>query len=144
MKKTLILLAAILGLSVVASAQPRAIGIRAGYGGELSYQHSLGSNFAELDLGWFANGFDVAGIYDFILAGNDEVNLYAGPGAQVGFYNYEGTSKIDLGVAGQLGVEWNIQSIPLQLSLDWRPVFLFLNSNRFGYDSVALGVRYRF
>ena len=99
MKKTLILLAALLGFAVAATAQPRALGVRAGYGGELSYQHSLGNNFAEFDLGWFAKGFDVAAIYDFIVAGTGEVNVYAGPGAQVGFYNYEDGQKVDLGVA---------------------------------------------
>ena len=144
MKKTLIILVAFLGMSVAASAQSRAIGIRAGYGGELSYQHSVGSNFMEFDLGWFSKGFDVVGIYDFIIAGTGEVNLYAGPGAQLGFYNYDGGSKINIGLAGQLGVEWNFPSVPLQLSLDWRPVFLFLNNHGFRYDSVGLGLRYRF
>ena len=42
------------------------------------------------------------------------------------------------------GVEWNFPSVPLQLSLDWRPVFFFLNNGGFGYDSVGLGLRYRF
>ena len=144
MKKTLIILVAFLGMSVAASAQSRAIGIRAGYGGELSYQHSMGSNFMEFDLGWFSKGFDVVGIYDFIIAGTGEVNLYAGPGAQLGFYNYDGGSKINVGLAGQLGVEWNFPSVPLQLSIDWRPVFFFLNNHGFGYDSVGLGLRYRF
>ena len=145
MKKTLILLAAILGFAVVASAQPRAIGVRAGYGGELSYQHGLGGNFAEFDLGWFSNGFDVVGIYDFILGGSGDVNVYLGPGAQLGFYNHvDGTTGLNVGIAGQLGVEWNIPSIPLQLSVDWRPVFFFLNNRGFGYDSVGLGIRYRF
>ena len=145
MKKTLILMAAILGFAVVASAQPRAIGVRAGYGGELSYQHSLGGNFAEFDLGWFSNGFDVVGIYDFILGGSGDVNFYLGPGAQLGFYNHaDGTTGLNVGIAGQLGVEWNIPTIPLQLSVDWRPVFFFLNNRGFGYDSVGLGIRYRF
>ena len=48
MKKILIVVAALLGFAVVASAQPRALGVRAGYGGELSYQHYMGGeNFAE-------------------------------------------------------------------------------------------------
>lgn len=144
MKKTLLILAALLGFAVAASAQSRALGIRAGYGGELSYQHSLGANFAEFDLGWFSKGFDVVGIYDFIIAGNGEVNLYAGPGAQLGFYNYDGTSKMNVGLAGQIGVEWNFPGVPLQLSIDWRPVYFFLNGHGFGYDSAGLGLRYRF
>ena len=146
MKKTLILIAAILGFAVVASAQPRAIGVRAGYGGELSYQHSLGSNFGELDLGWWTNHINLVGIYDFILGGNGDVNVYLGPGAQLSIWNDAAAkaSRMNVGIAGQFGVEWNIPSIPLQLSIDWRPVFFFLNDGGFGYDSVGLGIRYRF
>ena len=148
MKKTLILIAAILGFAVVASAQPRAIGIRAGYGGEFSYQHSFGSNFGELDLGWWGNNhINLVGIYDFVIGGNGQVNVYIGPGAQVSIWNDEPahTSRTNVGFAGQFGVEWNIPQIPLQLSVDWRPVFFFLNDGRgFGYDSVGLGIRYRF
>lgn len=144
MKRILILLVAALGISVAANAQSRALGLRAGYGGELSYQHSLGSNFAEFDLGWFSRGFDIVGIYDIVIAGDGNVNLYAGPGAQLGFYNYNGGSNVNVGIAGQLGVEWNIPSVPLQLSVDWRPVYFLMNEGGFGYDSVGLGIRYRF
>lgn len=145
MKRILILLVAALGISIAANAQSRALGLRAGYGGELSYQHSFGSNFAEFDLGWFSRGFDIVGIYDFVIAGNGQVNLYAGPGAQLGFYNhYDGDARVNVGIAGQLGVEWNIPSIPLQLSVDWRPVYFLMHEGGFGYDSVGLGIRYRF
>ena len=148
MKKTLILIAAILGFAVVASAQPRAIGIRAGYGGEFSYQHSFGSNFGELDLGWWGNNhINLVGIYDLVIGGNGQVNVYIGPGAQLSIWNDEPahTSRSNVGLAGQFGVEWNIPQIPLQLSVDWRPVFFFLNDGRgVGYDRVGLGRRYRF
>lgn len=147
MKKTLILIAAILGFAVVASAQPRAIGVRAGYGGEFSYQHGFGNSFAELDLGWWGNNhINLVGIYDFIIGGNGQVNVYLGPGAQLSIWNNapHQTSQLNVGLAGQFGVEWNIPTIPLQLSLDWRPVFFFLNDGGFGYDSVGLGIRYRF
>ena len=45
---------------------------------------------------------------------------------------------MNVGIAGQLGVEWNFPAVPLQLSLDWRPVFFFLNNRGFGYDSVFM------
>ena len=145
MKKTLILIAAILGFAVVASAQPRAIGARVGYGGEFSYQHSFGSNFGELDLGWYAHSFDVVGIYDFVLAGNGLCNFYVGPGAYLGFHNHPDHSDVQPGIAGQIGVEWNIPQIPLQISLDWRPVYLFVyEDGPFRYESFGLGIRYRF
>ena len=147
MKKTLILIAAILGFAIVASAQPRAIGVRVGYGGEFSYQHSFGANFGELDLGWYAHNFDVVGIYDFILGGNGLCNFYLGPGAYLGFYNgphYE-HDGMKAGIAGQIGVEWNSPQVPLQISIDWRPVYLFAyEDGPFRYESVGLGIRYRF
>ena len=149
MKKVLILVVAALGFAVAASAQPRAIGARVGYGGEFSYQHSFGSNFGELDLGWYAHNFDVVGIYDFVLGGNGLVNFYLGPGAYLGFYNngpyHDHRSGVLGGIAGQIGVEWNIPQIPLQISIDWRPVYLFAYEDApFRYESFGLGIRYRF
>ena len=49
MKKIFLIAALALGFAVAASAQPRAIGVRVGNGGEVSYQHSLGNNFLEVD-----------------------------------------------------------------------------------------------
>ena len=43
MKKALIVIAAVFGFAMVASAQPKAIGGRLGYGLEASYQHFLGN-----------------------------------------------------------------------------------------------------
>ena len=142
MKKFIMVIAAVLCLSSAAFAQSRALGVRATYGAELSYQHSIGSNFVEADLGWFKNGFYLTGVYDFVFASEGNFNFYAGPGAAVGFYNDSETSGITLGIAGQLGLEYNF-NIPLQLSLDWRPVFNFIHGG-FGWEGIALGIRYRF
>jgi hypothetical protein len=63
MKKILVIALSLLALGAVASAQPRALGIRGGYGAELSYQHGLGSNFLEADLGFLVNnGFYLTGV----------------------------------------------------------------------------------
>lgn len=142
MKKLIIILAAVLCFATAANAQSRALGIRATYGAELSYQHDLGGNFLEGDLGWFNDGFYLTGIYDFILGSEGNFNFYAGPGAALGFWNVDGDSGINLGIAGQLGMEYNF-NLPLQLSLDWRPVFNFVHGG-FGWQGVALGIRYRF
>ena len=145
MKKLIAILVGVLAFAAVASAQPRAIGVRAGYGGELSYQHALGSNFLEADLGFLgsAHGFYLTGIYDFVLAQAGIVNFYVGPGVQLGFYNFDGVSRFNAGIAGQLGMEFEIPSIPLNLSLDWRPTYYFTGGG-FGWQGFALGIRYRF
>ncbi len=118
MKKILLIAALVLGFAAVASAQPRAIGIRGGYGVELSYQHTLGSeNFLEADLGLAGTSFNLAGIYNFHLTEFGEgFKVYGGPGAAVGM----GAGHFNLGIAGQLGIEYTF-NFPLQLSLDLRP-----------------------
>ena len=59
----------------------------------------------------------------------------------------EATAKAGLdetaGIAGQLGMEFEIPSIPLNLSLDWRPTYYFTGGG-FGWQGFALGIRYRF
>lgn len=145
MKKFLAIAVALVAFAAVSVAQPRALGVRAGYGGELSYQHSFGSNFAEFDLGLFGHSADISAIYDFIIAGDGNFNFYAGPGACVGLWmgDYSG---IDLGLAGQVGIEYNF-GFPLQLSLDWKPVFHFIGdegAKGFYGAGAALGIRYRF
>ena len=78
MKKFIIVVIAALGLAATAMAQPRALGVRVTYGAEISYQHNLGSNFLEADLGLFGNGFYLTGVYDFIFANEGDFNFYAG------------------------------------------------------------------
>lgn len=145
MKKLILVMAAVLGLAVVASAQPRAIGVRAGYGAELSYQHTLGAdNFGEIDLGWSVNAFRAGLAYDFQICPLGPLNFFAGPQASVGFASVEGQSNVYVGAGAQLGLEYCFDSIPLQLSLDWKPTFYFVPSTAFGWEGLALGIRYLF
>ena len=145
MKKFLLVIAAVLGLAVVASAQPRAIGFRAGYGAELSYQHTLGgNNFGELDLGWSLGAFSAGLSYDFQVAPLGPLNFYAGPQVCFGLASGGGTTVFAMGAGAQLGLEWCFKQIPLQLSLDWKPTFYFVPATGFGWQSIALGLRYLF
>ena len=150
MKKVIAILVAVFAFVAVASAQPRALGIRAGYGGELSYQHSAGANFMELDLGFLAgNGLYATGIYDFILGNAGICNFYAGPGVQLGAYSYKDSSsgatsmKFNAAVVGQIGVEFEIPSIPMNIYIEWSPAYYFVHGG-FGWNGFALGLRYRF
>ena len=145
MKKLILVVAAVLGLAVVAAAQPRAIGVRAGYGAELSYQHTLGgNNFAELDLGWNSGAISAGLAYDFQVAPLGPLNFYAGPQVALGLYAGGETTVFSLGAGVQLGLEYCFDQIPLQLSLDWKPTFMFVPATAFGWQSIALGIRYLF
>jgi hypothetical protein len=157
MKK--ILFIAVLALaSIMAYAQPRAIGGRLGYGAEFSYQHGLGeANMVQLEVGVPAfAGIEAACTYDWIDPFNAPVpwnekgewHWYMGVGGAIatGF-------KFDygfIGAAGRVGIEYDFW-FPLQLSIDFRPTLgVAFNSSAaaFGYDVYAgglgIGVRYKF
>lgn len=160
MKKFLLVLVLAVGAISFASAQPRAIGGRLGYGIAVSYQHSLGQNMVNLDVdfpGFY--GIGAAATYDWIFPitswqEKGSWNWYAGVGAGLAF-NFR--NYMSVGVAGRIGVEYNFW-FPMQLSLDWRPVvgprfwFDHNNGNHNGvgfhygglYDGIALGIRYNF
>ncbi len=143
MKKIVLIAAMVLGFAVAASAQPRALGIRGGYGVDLSYQHTVGgANFIEADLGLesFAN-LNVAATYNFMISEfGDGFGFYAGPGVALG----AGKDIFCVGIAGQVGLEYTF-NFPLQLSLDLRPQ-LGLVGQHFGVWGwyPHLGIRYRF
>lgn len=151
MKKIILAAALVLGFAVAASAQPRAIGVRIGNGGEISYQHSMGSNFLEVDgglgLGLVDGVFNVGatGIYNFMISefGNG-FGFYAGPGAGVGLALGE-VNYLALSAAGMVGIEYNF-NFPLQISLDFRQHIGigFSGNGIWAPSSVGLGLRYQF
>ena len=143
MKKLFSVLAAVLLLAFAAQAQPRAIGVRAGYAAQLSYQHTLGGeNFLEADLGWNLGFLGVGLSYDFSITPSAPVNFYVGPTIDLG--GVPRANMFVFGVGAQLGIEYQF-NFPLQLSLDWRPMYYRLGQNNaFGWEGLALGIRYRF
>ena len=145
MKKIVAILAGVLAFAAVASAQPRAVGVRLGIGAaEISYQHTLGIGFVEADLGIDnSNGSYLSGLYDFNLGSAGIFSFYAGPGFRMGCDWEEQTPYFNAAVLGQIGAEVQLDSAPVNFSLDWRPAFYFVRGG-FGWYSLALGVRYRF
>ena len=162
MKKIIITLAIVVGMTFTAQAQKvskNALGLRLGdndgFGGELSYQRKLASNNRlELDLGFRnsnnVDSFKLAALYQWIWNIEGGFNWYAGVGGGLGSWKYDFKGANDSGtfvfVAGDLGIEYNFD-VPIQLSLDIRPE-LYFNSdayrkNNFGPD-IALSIRYRF
>ncbi|MQP24166.1 hypothetical protein GFJ94_03705 [Flavobacterium sp. LMO8] len=166
MKK--VILSAIMLLSLAFSSQAQdisknALGLRIGdndgFGGEISYQRGLDdNNRLEFDLGWrnskYVDAIKLVGLYQWVWNIEGGFNWYAGAGAGAGSWSYNKNGVSDSGVfilaTGDIGIEYNLKEIPLQLSLDFRPeIYLNNNSdnqfreNNFGPD-LGLGVRYKF
>lgn len=140
MKKIILIAALMLGFAVAASAQPKAIGLRICNGAEISYQHNVGSNFIEADLGLASfKNLAVAATYNFNIAEFGQgFKFYAGPGVGLGL-----GKVLSVGIAGQAGVEYSFASAPVQLSVDVRPYFDFVGVGLVGWYP-HLGVRYNF
>lgn len=152
--KKLILFMALIGSVTLANAQVNsyALGARV-YGGEnlngaeLSFQKGLNErNRLEIDAS-FGSGSDVTrlsliGIYhwDWNLVGR--FNWYLGPGASVSFDNYISTNTINIGLGGQIGIEYDFRDLPILVSLDTRPIWDFLGEvNGLGWGG-AFGLRF--
>ena len=148
--------------SIMAYAQPRAIGARLGYGAEFSYEHGLGSgNMISLEVGVpaFAS-IEAACTYDWIdpfgatvpWDKKGEWHWYMGVGGAGGCFVNTDPVIGYVGAAGHFGIEYDFW-FPFQLSLDWRPVIgvgIVGNGGGVGfntgglYEGITLGVRYKF
>ena len=156
MKRTFAVIVAILGLTFLASAQPKAVGVRIGNGIDLSYEQCLGGlNFLEFEGGldgYNGNNIHLDGVYNFMIATPDWTSagswgFYGGPGAGLAIVNVPDSdgASVFAGVVGTLGLEYTF-NIPLQISLDLRPRLMFGNNNVWtdGIFSFGIGVRYAF
>ena len=159
MKKLLLVLIAVVGISFAANAQSnngKAIGLRFGYGTEVSYQQPVGNNRLELDFGrletllnhyyhYFTGSITYQWLFD--ISAIPGLGWYVGPGAGAGWYTSSYyTSGLTVGVGGIVGVDYKFANYPVILSLDFRPFYSVVNNsyyNSFDY-STAFGVRYTF
>ena len=157
MKKNLLLIMAALLLSFAASAQGingsrNAIGIRGGWGAELSYQRYIApENRVEGTLGVNRYGFSVEGtyqwMYDIPSDASGEFKWYWGTGIGLGSWSNDNNgikTGFAAGILGQAGIEYAFAGAPLMLSLDYRPGLYFAPQFNFDWSGFALGFRFYF
>jgi len=152
--------------SIMAYAQPRAIGANLGASLGFSYQHGFGeSNMLDVAIytpiaAGQAKMWGIGGTvtYDWIdpfgtsVPWNEkgEWHWYMGVGGAGGVYNFS-PAVWNVGVAGHIGIEYDFW-FPMQLSVDWRPNIGIVGANGAGvgyntaglYDGLTIGIRYKF
>lgn len=159
MKKAFLVLATVLSFAALANAQPKSVGVRIGWGIDLSYENYVnrGNDFLEFELGLdgssrrWGDGFHLDGIYNFMIAQPDWTSVgnwafYGGPGASVAVWDGEKDDNIVYaGILGNLGLEYTFD-FPLSLSLDVRPRIMFGDGDirENGIFNFGLGIRYAF
>ncbi len=155
MRKLFLLAVLFLCVAVTSGAQDfhgnrNSIGIRGGWGAEVSYQRYIAPlNRIEATLGFNRFGFDITGIYQWMFdIHSDEsgqFRWYAGPGVSMGSWSNKHFSKgFGLGFLGQAGIEYAFESVPLLLSLDYRPGIFLAPEAHFDWTGFGFGIRYCF
>jgi hypothetical protein len=104
-------------------------------------------------LSFWSYGTRFTGLYEIHkdIKGVDGLKWYVGPGAHLGFWNNSWTEKYPtreggamFGIDGVIGLDYKIQNLPIDVSLDWQPSFTFVGYNYFEGGWGGIGVRYTF
>jgi hypothetical protein len=159
--KKIICFTLLLTFAAIAQGQNRfknELGLRFGSGTSIDYRHFVNDKTSlEAMLGFRWRGMLFTGLYEKnfpVIKQVEGFNLYVGGGAHVGFWNsykvhpwYEendARNHVALGVDGILGLEYTFKEVPLNLSLDWKPMLNFIDYATFWGGDVGLSVRYAF
>ncbi len=132
-----------------------AIGVKVWDGGGLSVKHFVNDKAALEGIAYMWNeGFRLTGLYEFHgdIGGAPGLKWYIGPGAHLGFYDHgnnhdnynDGDGGTYFGIDGVLGLDFKFNKAPINVSLDWQPVFEFGEGRGFYGNWGGLGIRYAF
>ena len=133
------------------------LGIHGGNGWELSWQKGNNHKRCEVNFGTLHHGLSISLLKQFLYPlGTPSLRTYVGYGGQTIFDSDTHSIRLALGLAANFGLEYSIRQIPLNISLDWRPVlagkFTWIKdgADKFGIWNdglvgfIGIGLRYRF
>ena len=89
----------------------------------------------------FGDGVGLEALYDFIVKPIEGEAFYYYIGA--GVFTWLG-DPFQLGVSGELGLEYRFNEVPIALGLDWRPSLRLINKTDFYADRFGFNVRWVF
>ncbi len=142
----------ILTCSLVCNTQLKAQEIGAGI--RLSSQAGFTGKFfldqqqaIEAQLNFNGYGYDLVGLYEYHMElSAPEWRWYFGGGAHLGTWNHAGVNATLIGIDGIIGIEYLIQSVPIGISVDFKPAFDFSNyaDNFIAHNTIGIAGRYYF
>lgn len=128
-------------------AQPymHSAGIRAGYSSGINYKgfrlHRMSA--FEVDFLYNRHGFNLGALYEYHLEPFNKSKrtlVYFGGGAFGGDWDDE----FSLGVSAVAGIEYTVRDLPLNFSIDWKPMFNIYAVTEPDLLDFGLSIRYRF
>ncbi|MGH2642968.1 MAG: hypothetical protein ACRDE2_03390 [Chitinophagaceae bacterium] len=157
MKKTILLFAMVISISITtASAQSNTsgnpdyktgLGLRLGYPYGVTIKHFISQQGAlEGILGFWYGGFNFTGLYEYHMDIKSAPGLkwFVGGGADFTSWNFAGYHGAAVGIDGIIGLDYKINSAPIDLSLDWKPSFYVSGVSGLYAGGGAISVRYTF
>ncbi len=130
-----------------------ALGIRLGDTNGITYKTFLKSNRAFEAIATFrGQGFGLTGLYEVHgrAFNSRDFNWLIGGGGHIyqwnrGYYNrkyIDNERNYVIGLDGILGLEAKLRTVPLAISLDWKPTIDFINYSGYTGNEVALSLRF--
>lgn len=138
-----------------------AIGARFGSATGVNYRYTLSEDRAveaimSIQSNSRSNRFRLVGLYEFHKPLTGDFSWYYGFGGSVGSYTYKAfstasgervpsNSEVSLSIDGIIGVEYNIPTTPLAISLDVKPYLDFIQESSIRLiDPFGFSIRYKF
>lgn len=86
----------------------------------------------------FGHGVGIDLLADFLYQpfGGEAFDWYLG----LGPYTFLG-SPFELGLVGEIGLEYHFQGLPIAIGGDWRPFFRIIDNTDFGWGNFGFNVR---
>ena len=162
--RNFLVLAALTLLSQQSYAQlstQHAAGVRFGSSTGFNYRYALSEDRAvegilSIQSNSTSNRLRIVGLYQYHKPLMGDFSWYYGFGGSVGSYKYksftnaqgirvDSNSEVALSIDGIVGVEYNIPSAPIALSLDIKPYLDFVQESTIRLiDPVGFSIRYKF
>lgn len=143
-KKLLFAAAIVLGCTSLSNAQE--IGVRFGdvSAGNVAIDAIFSTgDFSRIhaDISFGSGGVGIDALWDFLYRplGDEAFYWYVGVGPYIW-----ADDPFWLGAVGEVGLEYQFNSIPISLSLDWRPALSIVEVTKFHAGGFGLNVRYVF
>jgi hypothetical protein len=129
------------------TAQPykHSVGIRAGYSSGISYKGFLQHRMSafEVDFLYNRHGFNLGALYEYHMEPfqkNSRTFVYLGGGVFGG--NWE--DEFSIGLSAVAGLEYTLRDLPLNFSIDWKPMLNLYAVLEPDFLDFGLSIRYRF
>ena len=138
-----------------------AIGARFGSATGVTYRYTLADDRAlegimSIQSNSKSNRFRLVGLYQFHKPLSGDFSWYYGFGGSLGSYKYKAftdasgnripsNSEVSISIDGIIGVEYNIPTTPIAISLDVKPYLDFIQESSIRLiDPIGFSIRYKF